>query len=361
MARQEQTAENKGARVSTGRLYFATLGFVIRRVKDYLFAVLFFFLYWILLGSLELFFPQIMEKLSWLVTLVNTFLLVFLFSQIASWNKRKFLLGQIGVITSSLLTGTLPEKPFKTGLAIAQERFHGVGAFMILKDGVRLLYRTARKSTRRKGELMTQLLLLLQNLVSLVVLIFAGLFTQLGACLIAYAYRFPGSRVDFRHGLNAGRHYFKHFGGVIGEFLLSLLIWIGVTAAAALPATVGLFGLLDGLLTEGLCGSILTELFPGADEKRLGLIVFLILLAFLTLLLTMFITGPLEKIRTVRRYLVWLDRDGADTEEDLGADLIRLREKLRSRGIRCGKAEEDVRPDSGAENDAGTESTRESE
>lgn len=325
----KKRAEESRGTVRTRELYFATLGFVVRRGKYWLLAVLFFIAYWVLIGLMQMYAPQLMEKLGRLVSLIDTFLLVFLFGLISGWNKRKYLLGQIGVITFAVQNGRIPENAFRTGLTMAQERFHGVGVFMLLKEGVRLLYRTARKNSRQKGELLTQLILLVQNLISLLVLMVAGLFAQLGACLIAYAYRYPETGVDIRSALRAGRHYFIHFWGVLGQLLLSILIWAGVMALTAVPASFGLVKLLEGSTADGVFRGILGEMFPALAAQQIGSLVFGAVLVLLVLLLTVLVTDPLNKIRIVRRYLSWLEEDGTDGEAD--AEFTRLREKLRRR------------------------------
>ena len=325
-ASESNTALTK--HVSVWKLYAKTFGFVAKRIKYYIFAMLFFIAYWLLYGALTLYVPQVMSKIGWLIQLVNTFALAFLISFIAGWNKRSYLLGQIGIITNEAMTGTVPEKSFKTGLQMAQDRFQGVGVWKLTKDSIRFLFRTVFRRGREKREVKEQFLLLVQELVSLLVLIFAGVFGQLGACLITYAYRYPQSKVNIRCILKAGRHYFKHIGGVIVKRLLGLAIWLGASCVLALPAALGLRRLLEGsFLDEAVC-ELLPDMFPALDRAMAGSIVFGIFFILLAVLVALLITDPFDKIRMVRYYLRCLERDGTDADEHLDAGVLRLRRKL---------------------------------
>ena len=133
--------------VSTVRLYFATVGFVFRRFKYYILAALLFFLYFLTEGLLNSFIPEVMQKLGWLIQLGNTTLLIFLFGLISGWNKRSYLLAQIGIISYSLASGAVPDKPFRTGLFLAKERFHGVSVGKLVKKSFKALLQTVFKHT----------------------------------------------------------------------------------------------------------------------------------------------------------------------------------------------------------------------
>lgn len=356
LAPTEQTgqpaAESRTApaeHVGAWKLYAKTFGFAFKRIKYYIFAVLFFIGYTIVCGALTLYAPNVMNKIGWLIQLINTFALAFLISFIAGWNKRSYLLGQIGIITNEAMTGTVPEKPFKAGLQMAQDRFRGLGVWKLVKDSIRFLFGTVFRRDRKKGEVREQLLLLVQELVSLLVLIFAGLFGQLGACLIAYAYRYPESKVNIRSMLKAGRHYFKHIGGVIVQMLLNLGIWLGASLALALPAALGICSLLEDSFLYGVIREFAADMLPDADIAVIGTFFFIAVFILLAVLVALLLTDPFDKIRMVRYYLRCLERDGTDTDEHLDAGVLRLKQKLRRKVHRRKRTETDPEHSSGGE------------
>ena len=318
-------------RVSAWTLYPKTLGFVLRRGRYLLIAVLLFLGYWMLRGALNLYAPRVMEKIGWLLRLINTLLLAFFLSFVAGWNKRQYLLGQIGVITSAFMTGTVPEKPFRTGLQMAEDRFHGVGAWKIVRDSLRFLFGSVFRRGRKRGALREQLLRLLQETVSLLILMLAGLFAEFGPCLIAYSYRYPASEVNVRSTLKASRHYFRHFGGVLVQLLLSGVIWAGVVFGAVLPATLGLCKLLEGTAADEAFRLLLLEVYPAMEPAAVGDTVLTVVFLLLVILVSVLVTDPFEKIRAVRFYLGCLAKDGETAEADTDEDLNRLRDRLRER------------------------------
>lgn len=327
---EQQEKEKHGAefRVNSFRLYFRTLGFVVKRGKYYVLAALFFLAYWLLIGELNILAPNVMEAIGWLIKIINTFFLLFLVSLIAGWNKRRNLLGQIGIITRSFHTGTVPENAFRTGLMMARDRFHGLGVSRIIKDSIGFLFKAAFKRNRGEGELRMQILLLLQEIVSLLVLMIAGLFGEFGSCLIAYFYRCPEAEVNVRSMLKAGRRYFRHLGGMLAQMLLSLVIWIGVMLSVAVPAAFGICRLCEGTFADVFLRGILTEMYPSIDQAGAGGIILGFVFALMAILISMLITDPFGKIRMVRYYLDCFDRDGDERDNDLDAGLTRLRAKL---------------------------------
>lgn len=314
-----------------------------------MFAALFFIFYLCAKGVLNTVAPQVMEKAGWLIRLINTFLLAFLLGLIAGWNKRRYLLGQLGIVSNAILTGAVPEKPFKAGLSMAQDRFHGVGVSKIVWDTLRFLFKTVFKRGREKGEIRTQMLLILQELVSLLVLMFAGIFAHLGACLIVYFYRFPEIEVNIRGMLKAGRRYFKHFGGVLKQLLVSIGIWLGVMAALAVPATLGICKLLKGSLAGKAVREMLAGAFPRMEPDEIGVLTAGIVLILAMLLFSLLVTDPFEKTRMARFYLTCIERDGENADAHFDAGLTRLKGKLRNRVHRHRPTEERETEDSADE------------
>lgn len=318
-------------RVNIFTLWFKTLGFVLKRGRYYVLAVLLFFLYFMLIGLMNMFAPRVMAAAGWLVKLIDTFALAFLFSLICGWNKRRYLLAQVGIIYGAYRNGTVPKHAFRAGLALADARFPVKYWSNIFFDSVRFVFGTLFKKERKKGAVKESILVLLQEVITVLVLMFAGLFGHLGSCLIAWFYHKPGADVNMRGLLKGLRRYFHHFGTIFLRQAGHILVWALVLAVAALPMNMGFASLIRGTQTEELLGALITVADPTIAPENVSFVVATVLTVLADVFIVLIIVMPFGKIRAVRCFTKLLERDGDAPDEEVDALFARLNGKMKEK------------------------------
>lgn len=326
-----EPARGKKRRVSAFTLWFKTLGFVLKRGRYYVLAVLLFLLYFLLIGLMNEFAPRVMRSVGWLVKLIDTFALAFLFSLIAGWNKRRYLLAQVGIIYGACQRNTVPKRAFREGLALADARFPVKYWSNIFFDSVRFAFGTLFKKDREKGAVKESILILLQEVITVLVLMLADLFGNLGSCLIVWFYHKPGADVNVRGLLKGLRRYFHHFGTIFPRQAEHILVWALALILAALPMNMGFASLIRGTQTEELLGALITVADPTIAPENVSFVVATVLTVLADVFIVLIIVMPFGKIRAVRCFTKLLERDGDAPDEEMDALFARLNGKMREK------------------------------
>ena len=289
-------------RISNFKVYWKTLGFVMKRIKYVILSIFVFFVFFCIHGIIYQAFPVFMQKIDWLtgiVTFVCSFVVVNL---IGSKNKTRYRLGQIAIITGAEQYDRLPEKPFREGLKQADERFGNVKVPSIVKSAIHVLVKSVVKKEMDAEQRKETLLRILKEFRSFVIITAANFVASFGSCCMAWMFWYPEEELNLKGIRNSTKHYFRNIAGIIREAIINLLIELGIIVLVAAPIAASIAMLLEGTAVCESLVRLVGDTYSLERDIALGYVYGGVIVFILFVVLQMFVY-PFNRIRVVRYYL----------------------------------------------------------